>query len=47
MGKWIVVIIAVAVAVWWFTRDPVEVAYPEVSAAGQRRDGQIGLWRQQ
>ncbi len=27
MGKWIVVIIAVAVAVWWFTRDPVEVAY--------------------
>jgi hypothetical protein len=27
MGKWLVVVVAVAVAVWWFTRDPVEVAY--------------------
>lgn len=27
MGKWIAVVVAVVVAVWWFTRDPVEVAY--------------------
>jgi hypothetical protein len=27
MAKWIVIVVAVAVAVWWFTRDPVEVAY--------------------
>jgi hypothetical protein len=27
MGKLLVFLIAVGVAVWWFTRDPVEVAY--------------------
>ena len=27
MAKWIVLLIAAGVAVWWFTRDPVEVAY--------------------
>lgn len=27
MAKWLAVLIAIGVAVWWFTRDPVEVAY--------------------
>lgn len=27
MAKWLLVLIVIAAAVWWFTRDPVEVAY--------------------
>jgi len=27
VAKWIALLIAAGVAVWWFTRDPVEVAY--------------------
>lgn len=27
MAKWLLLLIVAGVAVWWFTRDPVEVAY--------------------
>jgi hypothetical protein len=30
--KWLLVLAAVAAAVWWFTRDPVEVAYQKCLA---------------
>jgi len=26
-SKWIILLVGVGVALWWFTRDPVEVAY--------------------
>jgi hypothetical protein len=32
-GGWVVVIAIIGVAVWWFTRDPVEVAYQKCLAA--------------
>ena len=30
--KWLVLLVAIGVAVWWFTRDPVEVAYQKCLA---------------
>ncbi|HWS27956.1 MAG TPA: hypothetical protein VN259_15445 [Xanthomonadales bacterium] len=27
MAKWLLLLIVAGLAVWWFTRDPVEVAY--------------------
>lgn len=27
MAKWLLIFIAAGLAIWWFTRDPVEVAY--------------------
>jgi hypothetical protein len=32
-GGWVVVIAIIGVAIWWFTRDPVEVAYQKCLAA--------------
>ena len=32
-GAWVVLMAAVGVAIWWFTRDPVEVAYQKCLAA--------------
>jgi hypothetical protein len=36
-GGWVVVIAIIGVAVWWFTRDPVEVAYQKCLAAVERK----------
>ncbi len=30
--KWIILLAAIAAAIWWFTRDPVEVAYQKCLA---------------
>lgn len=43
MAKWLLLLIVAGLAVWWFTRDPVEVAYQkclkDVAASTEQSTG--------